>query len=262
MSKLSTQEARVYAGGRRALDHMVRLGLVEGKTVGRGRCWDARELDEGLRQLRAARALEVEMRTPAPRRCVVDGCERRLANRNTGLCAGHYKRHLRQTDPMRVQVERANGQLRRGVRPSPSPLSPYRVLARTCRLCGVLNTTPSDLIYKDSGRLPRCSGCSVRYVTERHKRLMKEDAGYRQRYQANANVLSRAHYARKQIETSASATKNYYEWTGPELEIVAREDLTARAAPLMLGRTAAAVQMQRHLLRVDPRKINLAGIAR
>lgn len=57
-----------------------------------------------------------------------------------------------------------------------------------------------------------------------------------------------------------SARRNYYIWTGPELEIVSRTDLTASAAAKILGRTIAAVNNQRRLLRRgDPKKTNLLG---
>lgn len=49
-------------------------------------------------------------------------------------------------------------------------------------------------------------------------------------------------------------------WTGPELEIVARTDLTAREAAVMLGRTLYAVKHQRKAIRNDPRKARLADV--
>lgn len=52
------------------------------------------------------------------------------------------------------------------------------------------------------------------------------------------------------------------EWTGPELEIVARTDLKATKVAVMLGRTPGAVRAMRVLIRKDPRKINLAGIVK
>ncbi len=262
MARLSTQEAWVHAGGRRAFNHMVRLGLVEpARTAGRARWWDTAELDEGLRALPAARVREAEGRKPRPLHCAVDGCGRRLADRKTGMCSLHYKRHIHRADPGRFQVARANGQLRRGVPPAPSPLSPYRVLARTCRRCGTLNTTPLHLIRKNAGPLPRCSGCAVRYTTERHRRLMKEDEDYRRRFQNYARPINARLVARWQQQTRESATRNGYEWTGPELETIARGDLTARQSALLLGRTLAAVQRQRHLMKENPRKARLAGLA-
>jgi hypothetical protein len=50
------------------------------------------------------------------------------------------------------------------------------------------------------------------------------------------------------------------EWTGPELELAARSDLTAKEVASMLGRTLFAVECVRVKLKDDPRKIKLAGV--
>lgn len=54
----------------------------------------------------------------------------------------------------------------------------------------------------------------------------------------------------------------YPRWTGPELELAARADLTALQVANAIGRTVNAVRGARRQLRIDPRKINLAGIHR
>lgn len=56
------------------------------------------------------------------------------------------------------------------------------------------------------------------------------------------------------------AHRNGYQWTGPELEIASRDDLSTAEVAEMIGRTIFAVRQMRHKLKVDPRKINLAGI--
>ncbi len=55
------------------------------------------------------------------------------------------------------------------------------------------------------------------------------------------------------------ALNHYKQWTGPELEVVAR-DLPASEIARQLGRSLYAVKHMRNLLRVDPRKIDLAGL--
>lgn len=62
-----------------------------------------------------------------------------------------------------------------------------------------------------------------------------------------------------QQRATASAPSRYKEWTGPELEIAAREDLTTREVALMLGRTFSGVKGMRAKLLRDPRKQALAG---
>lgn len=54
----------------------------------------------------------------------------------------------------------------------------------------------------------------------------------------------------------------YPRWTGPELELAARADLTALQVANAIGRTVNAVRGARRQLRIDPRKINLAGVPR
>lgn len=61
-------------------------------------------------------------------------------------------------------------------------------------------------------------------------------------------------------ETRPTAHRSHYQWTGPELELAARTDLTAIEVAQMIGRTAFAVAHKRSALKVDPRAINLAGL--
>lgn len=75
-----------------------------------------------------------------------------------------------------------------------------------------------------------------------------------------AAARRRAEWQAAQAATLPTAVNNRKEWTGPELEIIARDDLSARQAALMLGRTAQGVKRARQRLREDPRKIRLAGI--
>jgi hypothetical protein len=62
-----------------------------------------------------------------------------------------------------------------------------------------------------------------------------------------------------QAESVAGAANHGKEWTGPELEVLARDDLTAQQKALLLKRTNAAVKNMLRKLRVDPRKQRLAG---
>jgi hypothetical protein len=74
--------------------------------------------------------------------------------------------------------------------------------------------------------------------------------------QSNADAKSRRD---RQAETLSAAQRRYYVWTGPEMEIAAREDLTSKEVALKLGRTLYAVKTMREKLRRDPRKQFLAG---
>lgn len=87
-----------------------------------------------------------------------------------------------------------------------------------------------------------------------------------QRYQdAHGEEIAARNTARKrreQSESLASATRYGYQWTGPELEVAARRDLTAAQVAAMIGRTVTAVTKMRQKLRDDPKTINLAGLSR
>ncbi len=60
--------------------------------------------------------------------------------------------------------------------------------------------------------------------------------------------------------TRDGAHKHYAEWTGPELELAARSDLSASQVAGMIGRSMYAVKHKRRQLLVDPRAEALAGI--
>jgi hypothetical protein len=50
-----------------------------------------------------------------------------------------------------------------------------------------------------------------------------------------------------------------YQWTGPEMEIIERDDLTARQAGLMIGRSIFAVQRRREAIRNEPKLQRVLG---
>lgn len=95
----------------------------------------------------------------------------------------------------------------------------------------------------------RCDACHKAVVDRQAAR--EPETVKRSVARANASM---------QAKTLPGASRRYQPWTGPELEVAARTDLTSRAAALMIGRTTFAVQRVRYLLRTDPRKINLAGL--
>lgn len=89
---------------------------------------------------------------------------------------------------------------------------------------------------------------------------MYERHGCRCEVCVKANWQPKAAHARKvQAESLDAATNHYKEWTGPEMEILTRSDLTRREKAAMLGRTYDAVTNMLAKLDVDPRKQRLAG---
>jgi len=122
------------------------------------------------------------------------------------------------------------------------------LLAKTCKGCGELRDV-GDFPVTGSARTPdpRCNGChAIRlrgYDWRRRKGSMH------------------AHEAKRQADTLATASRHGEQWTGPQLEIALRDDLTAFEAAKILGRSHIAVRNIRRRSRLDPRVSALAGQA-
>ena len=71
---------------------------------------------------------------------------------------------------------------------------------------------------------------------------------------------SRRAWRKAQDETVERASRSRQEWTGPELELLTRTDLTNREKALLIGRTYAAVRGMIVKMQLDPRKARLAGL--
>jgi hypothetical protein len=67
-------------------------------------------------------------------------------------------------------------------------------------------------------------------------------------------------FKRANVASRGQAARHRYPWTGPELEIAARTDLTAAQVAALLGRTIVAVRHARVKLRTDPKTIMHAGL--
>lgn len=81
----------------------------------------------------------------------------------------------------------------------------------------------------------------------------------KERQREEVLIRARRWTAQKASETLPTARNRRKEWTGPELELASRTDLTAVQVALMIGRTASAVETQRSNMRRDPRRARLAG---
>ena len=124
--------------------------------------------------------------------------------------------------------------------------SPFRMLAFSCRTCGDLVTCKNP--RKSVPRSYYAHDCYMEKAREQGRR-----PGVRAR--------TWAHARRTNAATLDAASRNGHHWTGPELEVAARTDLTARQVATMLGRTMFAVRTQRQKLRNDPKTIRLAGLS-
>jgi hypothetical protein len=106
-----------------------------------------------------------------------------------------------------------------------------------------------------------CSSESGRRWRKAHPDKVREASRrYYAAHPEKAREKVRRRMAQDYAVTRDSARHHYEMWTGPQLEIAAREDLTARQVAVMTGRTLYAVYSARHRLREDPRIISLAGL--
>lgn len=71
----------------------------------------------------------------------------------------------------------------------------------------------------------------------------------------------RREYRERQDVSVAGAARRGFQWTGPELEIAARRDLSTIEVARALGRTYAAVRSARWKIDNDPRFSRLAGVS-
>jgi len=191
------------------------------------------------------------------RLCDKSGCTQPHAAR--GMCKAHYQawRYASGLSPYVPNSDatanrNAEGTLRRGAMLRAPLKSPFRVLARSCPNCGDLMTTPDHLIRRGSGPIPPCRVC-----VKTKGLIYLASPGVREQIQSSR----RTHDYSEQTATLDAASNRYKEWTGPELEVAARSDLTRKEVAAMLGRTYFAVKAQRYLLNHDPRKDRLAGIS-
>jgi len=144
----------------------------------------------------------------------------------------------------------------RGGRVQPPHSSPFHMLGRTCPACGRWIPTPAARLRKAEHRtLPECRHCK----TQRTVRSNRERyAGSAERRKKHAAQSMKA-LVKRQAKLSDQAVNARKMWTGPELEIAAREDLTTSQVAAMLGRSWHAVDKMRGKIRTDPRKARMAG---
>jgi hypothetical protein len=127
---------------------------------------------------------------------------------------------------------------------------PYRAIAYTCTRCGELLTRSS--IRRDQ------PGKNVRHDCDNavRRRVWADKTPEQKR-----DFLShRAAVNSSRIEALRKQAKNFgKEWTGPELEIALRDDLTAAEVAEMLGRSLQAVHTVRWRATTEPRVRDLLG---
>lgn len=150
------------------------------------------------------------------------------------------------------RVRDGNRNLAAGILPHNPRLSPFNILASTCPKCDEWFITPWGKIPRRSGRRPHCPECNRRRALEHWERDRHDNE--RRAYRTRRNQQAVAY---NNSQALAQAANHYKDWTGPELEIAARKDLSASQVAKMLGRTIYAVKTVRIELARDPRKFKM-----
>jgi hypothetical protein len=138
----------------------------------------------------------------------------------------------------------------------------------TCREHEGPNPLPETGFHRDRARpdglAAYCKECARQSARRWRKANPDKVREVSRRYYAAHPEKAREKVRRKRTRdydvTRDSARHHREMWTGPQLEIAAREDLTAKQVAAMTGRTLGAVYSARHRLREDPRIIWLAGL--
>lgn len=128
------------------------------------------------------------------------------------------------------------------------------LVARTCDVCGVLRPAASFTLSTGGYRGRECRGCQSRrrrakwdaadyaqVAAAERQRRRKWDNDRRETVAAEHLATERRHNAR----SLDSAQRHRQDWTLAEMKVVGREDLTARQAAELLGRSYFAVSKQR-----------------
>lgn len=228
--------ARLYAGG------MTTTQL--GQQFGVRQAHISRVLkDEGV----TARPFRRPARSTSPRAC--ERCGSALLRR-PGENAHSFERRRSCSKACRYALAAEATKARRGV--DPLMVGRRTLIAKTCLACGEL--LPAARFQRQvrgyyATTCGRCvqSGWIAGLPTDEREALLR----HRQ-----------AEVARQNAEMRPGARRHRQLWTGPELELVERRELTAVQVAAMIGRTPHAVRTQRKLLnRSDPAKTFLAGVA-
>lgn len=112
-----------------------------------------------------------------------------------------------------------------------------------------------NTLNRDGGQR-RCRQC---YYDAQH-RYLESGAEAVQRWNKVRSVRRSRRMSARNDESRLSARNHMNMWTGPELEVACRDDLTNREVAAMLGRTIRAVESIRRRIKVEPKIQQLAGV--
>lgn len=106
--------------------------------------------------------------------------------------------------------------------------------------------------YDDGCRCGRCTTAKTAEVNRWRREAPEKFAAAVDRWRLRDKRLN--------DESRDHASRWHEQWTGPELEIAAREDLTAAQVAALIGRTIAGVRTVRQRLRDEPDALRRGGL--
>lgn len=109
----------------------------------------------------------------------------------------------------------------------------------------------------------RCPECCVAGAVDNERLADNLGSGHWKRDEESVQRMSRrsARTASRRNATSRDAASHHgQQWTGPELEVAAREDLAVEQVAAQLGRTISAVYGARRRLRHEPKWTQVVGL--
>lgn len=126
------------------------------------------------------------------------------------------------------------------------------VLAKTCTECGELRPGSAFRHHSSQPGSQQDSACARCYRRRAYELVIQDDEK-RRVFHKRANRMT------KRANDAMPKPRNGYLWTGPEMEIIERDDLTARQAALMIGRSLMAVRQRRQAIRREPKLQRVLG---
>jgi hypothetical protein len=95
---------------------------------------------------------------------------------------------------------------------------------------------------------------------EQRERQRESERLYKERHREQIRARNNRQCKRANSESLEHATRHGQQWTGPEMEIAARNDLPIADLARMLGRTIGSVNSMRHALHTEPKYQQVAGL--
>lgn len=180
-------------------------------------------------------------RTP-PRPCAACGAPLARGRRANGRLESNRQFGMRKTCSSECGVALAVDARQRATH-----VGTRRLLARSCDECGdFLDSSCFRVDHDVPGRT--CRVCLDAALTD-EQRARNRAGQSRSKARAQQDTLPTAHH-------------HGYQWTGPELEVALRNDLTTREKAKILGRSYAATNTARQKALHDPKWVRVAGVGR